>query len=181
MREEQVKEIIHGAVSETVQELKKQGLIRDGAKTPFQKTEQVLYNYNSFKTVVAEKQKTIEDVRRNGLPKKSKSITSFSGGDGLRDVKMEDEMVDDYVAELEKSVAVTAGFINIIDDALDKMRGDAYYQIIPMKYFELKTYEEIAVYYGKDVSTISRNRNRLINELKIKLFCDEVIREIFRT
>jgi len=48
-----------------------------------------------------------------------------------------------------------------------------------MKYFESKTREEIAEELEVDVSTITRNKNRLINTLKITLFSDEVIYELF--
>lgn len=48
-----------------------------------------------------------------------------------------------------------------------------------MKYFEGKTREEIAEHFDVDVSTISRNKNRLINLLQIRLFSDEVIYQIF--
>jgi len=39
--------------------------------------------------------------------------------------------------------------------------------------------EEIAEELEVDVSTITRNKNRLINTLKISLFSDEVIYELF--
>lgn len=174
-----IQQIIKDTASEVVFELKRQGLLKDNTKTPFQKTEQLLYNYNSFKSVIAEKQKTIADIKENGLPKKSKSITSFAGGDGMRDNKMEQELIIEQIESIEKSIVVTLRFIKIIDDALDKLKDDKYFDVIPMKYFEGKTYEEIATIMEKDVSTISRNRNRLINELKIRLFSDEVIYEIF--
>ena len=44
---------------------------------------------------------------------------------------------------------------------------------------EGKTHEEIAEILGKDVSWISKNKNRLISKLKIILFSDDVLKEIF--
>lgn len=171
--------LINETVSTAIYELKRQGLLKDNTKTPFQKTEQLLYNYDSFKKVIEEKQQEIEQIKEHGLPQKSKSITAFVGGDGLRDIKSEMEAVSDRIAEIEKSIHVTQRFIDVVDNALNLIRDNAYYDIIPLKYFQGKTYEEIADHFDKDISTISRNRNKLINELKIKLFSDEVIHEIF--
>ena len=42
-----------------------------------------------------------------------------------------------------------------------------------------KNHEEIAEILGKDVSWISKNKNRLISKLKIILFSDDVLKEIF--
>ena len=70
-------------------------------------------------------------------------------------------------------------FIKIIDNAIDMLKDDPYFDIIRMKYFEGKTREEMAEYYDVDVSTISRNKNRLVNLLQIRLFSDEVIYQIF--
>ena len=70
-------------------------------------------------------------------------------------------------------------FIKMIDIALNEIEDDPYFEIIRMKYFEGKTREEMAEHYGVDVRTISRNKNKLINLLQIKLFSDEYILQIF--
>ena len=59
------------------------------------------------------------------------------------------------------------------------MHEDEYYEIIRLKYFEKKKGEEIAEYFDVETSTISRNKNRLINVLKIYLFSDDVVNELF--
>ena len=56
---------------------------------------------------------------------------------------------------------------------------DMYYDVIVMYYFEKKTREEIAEQYDTTVTTISRNKTRLINKLKPILFSDDVIYELF--
>ena len=171
--------VINETVSTAILEMKRQGMVKDNVKTPFQKTEQLLYNYQAFKRVVKDKTLEIENIRANGLPQKSKSITSYAGDEGLMVVKSEMELVDEKIAEIEASIAATKKFIGVLDDALDALRDDKYFEIIPLKYFEGKTYEEISEIMGVDISTVSRNKNRLINELKIKLFSDEVLFEIF--
>lgn len=73
----------------------------------------------------------------------------------------------------------TQKLINIIDEALKGIEQDQYYSIIEMFYFENKTRAEIAEFYDVDDKTISRNKKRLIDELKIILFSDKTIEELF--
>jgi len=162
-----------------VSELKRQSLLKDNKQNPFQKTERLLYNYNNFKEAIDDKRKQIKTILEIGLSKKSKSITSWSGNGGLINTPSEDEKVEDKIESIESSIVVTKKFITIIDAALDKIRDDPYFEIIQMKYFDGKTREEIADDFEVDVSTITRNKNRLINALKITLFSDEVIYELF--
>jgi len=47
-----------------------------------------------------------------------------------------------------------------------------------LKYFEDKTREEIAEELDCDVSTVSRNKSRLINKLLVRLFSDDALAEL---
>ncbi len=125
-----IREIINETVDYTVAKLKLSGLMKDNRQTAFQKTEQILRNYNELKKSYSE----------DGTAKK---------------------------------------FVDIIDNALKELESDLYYDIIPMMYFENQTRESIAEYFDTTVTTISRNKRRLINKLKYMLFADDVIYELF--
>ena len=66
-----------------------------------------------------------------------------------------------------------------IEDALKEIENDIYYDVIPMFYFHNETREYIAERFGCTETTISRNKTRLLNQLKLKLFSDDVIFELF--
>jgi RNA polymerase sigma factor (sigma-70 family) len=66
-----------------------------------------------------------------------------------------------------------------IEDALKDIEGDIYYDVIPMFYFHNETREYIAERFGCTETTVSRNKTRLLNQLKLKLFSDDVIFELF--
>ena len=166
-------------VSEVVLELKRQNLIAEGKQTPFQKTETLLFNRNNFVAAVKDKEHQIEELKEYGLKKKSNSVTSYMGSSGFIEVKSEQEKIEDRIEAIEMSMQVTKNFINIIDDAIASLIDDPYYDLISMRYFEGCSREEIAEYFDCDVSTVNRNKNRLINLLQIRLFSDEVIQRIF--
>jgi DNA-directed RNA polymerase specialized sigma subunit len=128
MSEYDIKQIINDTVNNTVLKLKMAGLMKDGRKTAYEKTEELLRNYNAFK--------------KSDQP---------------------------YTVKLVKK----------IDAALNTIKDDIYYEIIPMYYFENKTREVIAEYFNTTVTTISRNKTRLINKIKPILFSDDVIYELF--
>lgn len=126
--EAKIQKIINDTVNSTVLKLKMAGLMKDDHKTAYEKTEELLRNYNTF--------------RNSDQP---------------------------YTIKLVKK----------INDALDMITDDMYHDVIVMYYFEKKTREEIAEQYDTTVTTISRNKTRLINKLKPILFSDDVIYELF--
>lgn len=123
-----VKQLINDTVNATVLKLKMAGLMKDNRKSAFEKIEELLYSYQSFK---------------------------------------------------DSDQPYTQKLVSKIDAALDSIKDDIYYEIIPMVYFENETREVIAGYYNTTVTTVSRNKTRLINKLKLMLFSDDVIYELF--
>jgi hypothetical protein len=164
------------AAKRTVIEFKKSMLVKEQAKTPYQKVEYLLYNYNSFKRGIQNKQERIDDIKKHGLGQKSKSITSFGGSGSAKD---QEDVVKEQVQSIQRSINSTERCIQNIDDALKRICNDKYAELIPMWYFENQTRDMIAEHLDVDASTISRNKTRLINELKILLFADEVLKDIF--
>lgn len=70
-------------------------------------------------------------------------------------------------------------FLARLETALNTIaETDEYYDIIPMCFFENKTSEDIADYFGISVRSVRRNKSRLLNSLKVYLFADTCIKEI---
>lgn len=123
-----IEEIIEATVNTTVLKLKMAGLMKNDRKSAYQKTEELLRNYQSFR--LSEQPYTIKLVAK-------------------------------------------------IDEALEEIKDDIYYEIIPLTYFENETRENIADKFRTTERTISRNKGRLVNQLKVRLFSDDVIYELF--
>lgn len=155
----------------------KGNLMKDTKRSTFKKTESLLYNYPKFKQIIKEREEVLS-LESNFFPTgKSADIVRYSKQpQGTKDM---DELIKEKHDAYELSLERTKRSVKLIDDALAKIIEDPYYEIIPEKYFEVKTHEQIAEIYSKDISTITRNKNRLVNELKIILFSDEAITELF--
>ncbi len=132
MSKEEIEMLINEAAqktaNETVLKLKLAGLIKDNDKNVFQKTEDILRNYNLF--------------------------------------KLSDE-------------PHTLKLLSKVDEAMQIIKDDPYREAIEMFYFEGISREEVAEYFNTSVTTISRNKTRLINKLKVILFSDETILQIY--
>ncbi len=90
-----------------------------------------------------------------------------------------EELLKNYKAFKISDQPYTQKLINKIDEAMNTIKDDAYYDVITLYYFDGCTREEVAEDYDTTVTTISRNKTRLVNKLKVALFSDDVIYELF--
>ena len=73
----------------------------------------------------------------------------------------------------------TVKLVRKVEEAMQTIAGDPYYDVIRLFYFEDQTRESIALEFGCTETTISRNKKRLLDRLKTILFSDDVIFELF--
>lgn len=186
MNKQEKLELAELIATAVVESLKKEGVITSSKakpksdKTAYQKTEQLLFNYLGFKRIVEERKQEIADLRKHGVPGKSGSIVQYSphSSGSVHGTVLPEESVESAVRNVERSVHDTVQVIALMDKCMAALKSDPYYDILEMRYFEGRTLEDIGVYFGCDHSTISRNRSRLVRELSMRLFPDEVANEM---
>lgn len=150
-------------------------------KTAYQKTEQLLYNYNGFKRIVAERMQEIEDLRKYGVPQ-----TCGAGGERVQNgnlpqgIVLPEESVEAAVRNVQASVEGTVQAISLIDKCMAALRNDPYYKILEMRYFEGRTQEDIALDFGCSQQTISNNKSRLVRELAMRIFPNQTVDEMLK-
>ena len=74
---------------------------------------------------------------------------------------------------------ITTEFVNLIEEALEGISHDPYYDIIPMKYFSGFTHEQIAEHFDVQPAAISKQRTKLINRIRAGIFSDDFISELY--
>lgn len=175
-----IKEIIENTAKETaratVSEMRINNMVRKEL-TYYKRVELLLYNYENLKEAIKQKEEDIEYIDKNGLPEKSGSIVVYSTVGGVSKEDRYLELKERYIREKIE----TERDLKRIDNALDKIRDDKYFDIIQLKYLnkeedKLNTDEEIAERINKERRTIIRNRKRLINKL-ITIFFPESIKD----
>lgn len=162
--------IIEKTVEKVMERVHKSNIKAEEERNYFKETEILLYNYPALKLKVEQDEEFLMDPdATSARPVKSKDIVCFSGraGHGLD--------IDRYTQGVKSSMMRTRQEVLRIDRALEAIKEDRYYDIIPMKYFDGMSYEEIAERFDKDERTCRRNKNRLINKIKVMLFGTEAL------
>lgn len=175
----QITEIANAVAQAVVKALKSEKVSANPKteKTAYQKTEQLLYAYRGLKKVVAERMLEIEELRKYGVPKNC-AVTEYVQKGGLpQGLVLEEESVEDAVRTVQRSVEGTVHIISLIDKSMAALKGDPYYDVLEMRYFDGRTQEDIAVTFGCNQATIARNKSRLVKELAMRLFPDQVANE----
>lgn len=190
IEKQELVELITTVVKETITQL---GLVSGNAsanqktepqpvkeKTAYQKTEQLLYNYRAFQRIVAERMEEIEEIKRYGVPKKAGAVVEYGGtvGGTPRGLVLPEESVDCAVKRVQDSVQDTVQALALIDRCMEQLKGDPYYCILEMRYFEGRTQEDIALDLKCSQVTISKNKGRLVRELSMRLFPNQVVGEM---
>lgn len=148
-------------------------------KTAYQKTETLLYNYNGFNKIVRERMDEIEEIKKYGVPKSTSLGGAITGKGGLaKGIVLEEESVEAAINRIASSMENTVRAITLIDKALDGLKHDPYYPILPMTYFEGRTQDDIATHIGCSQVSVSKNKTRLIKTLSISLFPEQSVQEM---
>jgi hypothetical protein len=138
--------------------------VTDQQRSFFRDTEKILYSYPTLKLKVMQDEEDIKNDQIH-LPEKSKDIVRFSATRSFRDNDMED-ILKRRIESMER----TKKEIHRVDMALESIKDDRYFDIIPLRYWDLVQPSKIAEALGCDERTYRRNKNRLITKLKLVLF-----------
>lgn len=89
-----------------------------------------------------------------------------------------DETLLTRIDELRQQSIKAKSQIRLVNKALDKIKEDKYYKIIDLYYFKGYTIEALAEELDVSTGSISMNKKRLINTLKVYVFPDNFINEL---
>ncbi len=166
-------------VKKVLEELKNKKLLKN-PKSAYKSTEKILYSLN----VLPEAIKLIdEEVKK--LEEEAKDIPTPTAKSNTLILKEQnntyvygEETLATRISELKQISLKTKSQIRLVKSSLKKIEDDKWYDIIPMYYFENMKIESIAEELDCSVSTISDNKKRLMNELKVYIFPDTFIEEL---
>ena len=107
-------------------------------------------------------------------------MTGMLKGSNKTAAEKTEELLSNYTQLKKSDQPYTKTLIQKIDAALLEVQAaDEYYDMIPMLFFEGATREAVAEHYDVTVTTVSRHKKELIDSLKILLFSDDTIIELF--
>ena len=178
--EQTLEKLIKETVKTTIEELGigKQPLKEE--RNSYQKTELLLWNYRGFQRVIKEKQEQIEQIKKYGVPHKGSAVHTYCGDNTVHGISTVDETGDDAVHTVQRSVQELMQVIHMIETGLSGMKNDPYYSILEMRYFDGLGQEDMAKVLNCTQQNISYHKNRLVRELSLRLFPNEVAKELLQ-
>ena len=141
--------------------------------TPFQK---LLSELALLKGAIDSKNMLIEDLKKEGI-----SIQKRETGVNVQSSKVylsELEKVENRIEKLKEEIVRIENVVNMVERALGTIRNNKYYDIIEMKYFDDLTFEHISEKLDISVITAKRYKNKMIRQLQLVIFSDDVIKHI---
>ena len=119
---------------------------------------------------------TVAELKRNGLIRENK-LNSFQKTERiLYEYPKFKKIVNEYKVD---GLTITPKFVAMIDNVLQGVADDPYFQIIELKYFNGWTHEQIAEYFDVQPAAISKQRTKLINRIRAGIFSDDFISELY--
>lgn len=150
-------------------------------RSAYAKTESLLYNYNNFKRIVEQRLEEIRTIREHGVPQRSKSIVQWSGVHGSpQKILLPSESVESAIRAVQASLEKILWAVDLIEANMEALASDPYYPILEMRYFKGYTQEQIALELGCSQVTVSKNKARLVRELAMRMFPEQVIDEMLQ-
>lgn len=143
-------------------------------RKPYQETERRLRAYTILKGNIERYQKDIEDIRREDMGK-SADIIMYQTNSGMAPERDLEELRREKIFALTEKIHRDAADVKEVDIALDYIKDDPYFRVIPMTYFECKPQEIVADAVHCDKSTVWRNRKRLIRQMSLVLYGADAI------
>ena len=90
-----------------------------------------------------------------------------------------EDLLRNYQAFTMSGDPAAEKMIQRIEMALRVIKEDPYYDVIIMYYIEGKTREDIADLLNTSVTTVSRNKSRLISRISAVLFSEDYIMQLY--
>ncbi len=173
---EDEQKVIKITVDNVFETLRKNGFEIKEQKSAFQRTEQLLYLAPSLKEAINHNKNKIKDLERFGLPKGGSAVHIVPITTPIK--QDEDEIIAKEINKIKQRNHIINSQLKWINEITNTLKDDKFYKILDLKYSKGKTLEEIAEYFMCDVSTVSRNKNKLIRQISSLLFANESISEL---
>lgn len=138
-------------------------------KIIFRKIEEILYSYTKYKKRIQTEYENLKDLQI----KQSYKIKEPSGHSF--EFKSELEKLEDLRNKICKNIERYNEMIYRIDECLNLVVEHKDYGFIKLRYFDKKSYEDIAGELEINVSNAYKMRNRILGALEIHMITQKLI------
>ena len=139
-------------------------------KIIFRKMEEILYSYNKYVNKIKKEQEALKEPQIIQTYSIEKLI-----GSGYVTVKSEVERIEELKERLLNDITRHEEILFRIESALEMVKDHKDYNFIQLKYFDNRTYEEIADVLNISLKSTYGMRNRILGALEIHFKTQKMI------
>ena len=139
-------------------------------KIIFRKMEDILYSYKKYMRKIKKEQEALKDPQII----QTYSIEKLTGS-GYVTVKSEVERIEELKERLLNDITRHEEILFRIESALEMVKDHKDYNFIQLKYFDNRTYEEIADVLNISLKSTYGMRNRILGALEIHFKTQKMI------
>ncbi len=166
---EKFMEWLQGSYKAIIREAVASAVVASGrsAKDAYKATERRLYAHPYMKQKLADDKEMLAELEQYGPRGKSKSVGRFVKSS----IRLTPEEIYEAVhLDLEATIDSDTMEVEAVQRALSSIMDDKHAYCVIGRYFEDKEDEAIAEKIGCDVSTVWRNRKRLVQRMAVLLY-----------
>ncbi len=166
-----VKNYINERVRATLKSVvpdKIEGNINKRIEKCFRETEAILYKYNSIKEEIRDCEELIGQIKKIGLPGRSKSIVRYNSN-GTEHID-KDEQTEKMLEDIKTRKEILEAEMERSENALRLFEDDPYNKSVTLRYMRGMNDIEIAESMNCDAATVWRNRQRIIKAMAVYLY-----------
>jgi len=160
-----IRSIVKEALNEAIEESRKQA--KKEPDNYYKATERRLWALPDLKDKVNKDKQYLQDLIDNGLRSHSKDVVRFQRS-GRR--LSNEEILEALIKDIKAAIAANEYEIKVVEDALEPLTNDPYFRVIPGRYFEQLSDDELTKELFCDARTIRRNRGRLVHRVAVRLY-----------
>lgn len=143
------------------------------ARDAFKATERRLYAVPVLRKKLQDDMARLAEIKQYGPQQKSSSITRFMKN-GIR--LTPEEIQEALIMDLEAGIAADQYELDNMEKALAGIADDEYYLTVSGRYLQGLSNEQIAERIPCEISTVWRNRKRLVQQLAVLLYGAAAVR-----
>lgn len=172
-------EIKNDIINVVLDELIKRGLIKKNVNT-YESTKDLLRNFNRIEKSIKHIDKQIKDLNSKANTLGNPKIPTAMQFEKEFDNSLTSiDQIEQRINTLKQTQVKIKVFIEFVKHIIESELSQKEQELLKSFYFDKKDVNELCVDYSCEQSTIYRNLNKSINSIKIEIFAEKYIEELY--
>ena len=143
-----------------------------------QRTEAMLYDYPRQKNALLNEIAERNEIQKHGLFTGSANPSDVFQKNHRVDRASEYERQEEVIHKLNRLIKQAKDKVDKVEQVLDLVKDDPFYDLIRLKYFEVRTDAEIGRHFKISVASVRDQKNRIVGRMAGQVFGEEYLNTV---